>query len=82
MDSETTKMTETERVHFGNIRQLWSEDGSYENWTLENGDYRCKIRTGIFQWFEYRLKHGWVFVPKERIEPNLLPHTVLETIVK
>lgn len=70
MGSEGLIMTETEKVHFGNVRQLWFEDGSYENWTLENSDYRCKVRMGSFQWFEFRLKHGWVFVPKERIDHN------------
>lgn len=82
MGSETIKMTETEKVHFGNVKQLWFEDGSYENWTLENNDYRCKVRMGIFQWFEFRLKHGWLFVPKEKIERNRLPHTELENIIK
>ena len=70
MGSAAAKMTETEKVHFGNVKQLWFEDGSYENWTLENSDYRCKVRMGAFQWFEFRLKHGWLFVPKERIERN------------
>lgn len=63
-------MNETESIHFRNIKQLWLEDGSHENWTLERDDYRCKVRMGAFQWFEFRIRHGWVFVPKEMIGDN------------
>ena len=73
-----TQMNELEKTHFEKVKQFWREDGKYSNWTLENDDYRCKVRIGEFQWFEFRLRHGWVFVPKERIGDNQLPHTVLE----
>ena len=68
--SKDCEMSEMEKIHFRNVKQLWLEDGGHDNWTLENGDYRCKVRTGQFQWFEFRLKHGWVFVPREKINTD------------
>ena len=61
------EMTAIEQTHFENVKRLWKEDGGHSNWTLDSDDYRCKVRRGIFQWFEFRLRHGWLFVPKEQI---------------
>ena len=61
------EMTAIEQTHFENVKRLWKEDGVQSNWTLESDDYRCKVRKGNFQWFEFRLRHGWQFVPKEQI---------------
>ena len=62
-----TRMTAIEQTHLENVKRLWKEDGGHSNWTLDNDDYRCKVRKGILQWFEFRLRHGWIFVPREQI---------------
>lgn len=61
------KVTDFEKIHFENVKRLWKEDGGHPNWTMHNEAYRCKVRKGIFQWFEFRLRHGWHFIPKEDI---------------
>ena len=66
-------MTPTEKIHLENIRKLWIGDGAPKRWSIDNEDYKCKIRLNDsgkseLKWFEYKLKNGWEYVPDLDIE--------------